>query len=44
MDRVFRQRKGFFFSLLSVVFLYIANQLDENELIQFFELSQKGRL
>ena len=28
-----------FFSFLSVVFLYTANRPDENELIQFFELS-----
>ena len=44
MDRVFKRRKRFFFILLSVVFLYTANRPDENELIQFFELSQKGRL
>ena len=45
MDRVFKRKKTcFFFSLLSVVFLYTANRPDENELIQSFELSQKGRL
>ena len=44
MDRVFKRRKRFFLSLLSVVFLYPANRPDENELIQFFKLSQKGRL
>ena len=44
MDRVFKRRKRFFFSLLSVVFLCTANRPDENKLIQFFELSQKGRL
>ena len=43
MDRIFKPRKVFF-SLLSVVFLqglisYTANRLDENEPIQFFELS-----
>ena len=44
MDRVFKQRKRFFFSLLSVAFLYTASRPDEYELIQFFELSQKRRL
>ena len=44
MDRVFKRRKQFFFSLSPVVFLYTASQPDENELIQFFELSLKGRL
>ena len=46
MDRVFKRRKRFFFFLrfLSVVFLYTANRPDENELNQFFEVSQQGRL
>ena len=44
MNRVFKRRKPFFLSLLSVVFLYTANRPDENELIQLFELSQKGHL
>ena len=35
----FLSEEFFFFSLLSVVFLYTANRPDENELIQFFELS-----
>ena len=30
---------GFFLRLLVVVFLYTASRPDENELIQFFELS-----
>ena len=44
MDRVFKRRKRVFFSLLSILFLYTANRPDENEIIQFFKLSLKGRL
>ena len=35
MGRVFKRRKRFFFSLLSIVFLYTVNRPDENELIHF---------
>ena len=35
----FLSEENFFFSLLSIVFLCTANRPDENELIQFFELS-----
>ena len=41
--RVFKRRKLFSFSLLSVVFLHTANRPDENELIQFLNYHRRAR-
>ena len=41
MDRVFKRRKRFFFSLLSVVFLYTANRPDEMNSFNFFNYHKR---
>ena len=41
--RIFKRRKRFSFSLLSVVFLHTANRPDENELIQFLNYHRRAR-